>query len=164
MIEKTNLAGKSFMTSSQLLESMEFQAKPSRAEIYDVSNAVLDGTDYVMLSSKASNGQYFFQALDQIGKCCIEAEKMMDFQVRHYHDETLASMIEDPEAAMEAEKTPAWMKEMNKFFEREDFKITTQVFDMAFRIKFAESLGTAALGSINQATQPLLQIMHLAPG
>ena len=164
MIEKTNLAGKSFVTSSQLLESMEFQSTPSRAEIYDVSNAVLDGTDYVMLSSKASNGQYFFNALDQISKCCVEAEKMMDFQVKHYNDETLASMIEDPEAVAEARKTPQWMKDMNRFFEREDFKITTQILDMGFRIKFVESIATASMSGVAQATQPVLQVLHMVPG
>jgi len=143
---------------------MEYQDKPSRAEIYDVSNAVLDGTDYVMLSSKASNGQYFYQALDQIGKCCVEAEKMMDFQVRHYHDETLASMIEDPEVVAESEKTKTWMKEMNKLIEREDLKFGTQMIDMVFRIKFIESLGVAAASGISQASQPLLHVLNVVPG
>lgn len=86
MIEKANLVGKPFITSSHLLESMAAHPKPSRADVSDVSSAVVDGSDYVILSSKAAKGQYLFRALDSICNCCLEAEKMMDFRNLNYHD------------------------------------------------------------------------------
>lgn len=93
MIEKANLAGKPFITSSHMLESMANSPKPSRADISDVSSAVLDGTDYVILSQRATNGKFALQALDQMSSCCLQAEKMMSFKSLHYHDEPVSQMM-----------------------------------------------------------------------
>lgn len=124
MIEKANLAGKPIIRS-QLLESMEGQSQPSRAEISDVSNAILDGSDYVMLSGKITSGKYLFQSLELLGKCCVEAEKMMEFKVMHHRDDSVFQMMGNPEQAEKDAQVFCWMTEADKFFDRKVIKTSS---------------------------------------
>jgi pyruvate kinase len=80
MIELANLAAKPIITAYQMLDSMTVSAKPTRAESSDVANAVLDGTDVVLLSGETSDGKYPFKSVLTIAKLCAEAERCFSYK------------------------------------------------------------------------------------
>lgn len=107
LIAKANLAGKPVITATQMLESMVSSRLPTRAEATDVANAILDGTDAVMLSAESAVGQFPVEAVSMLARIAAVTEprrphaRLRDlretFEIERpaEFDEAVASVVEE---------------------------------------------------------------------
>ena len=80
IIEKCRAQGKFCIVATEMLSSMQKSARPTRAEVSDIANAVIDGTDAVMLSGETTTGKHPIEAVTYMANVCENTEKYLQYQ------------------------------------------------------------------------------------
>ena len=142
LIEKSNRAGKPVITATQMLRSMVDVPRPTRAEVTDVANAVLDGTDALMLSEETAIGKYPVEAVAMMARIAEDAESGFPFDawMQRSDDKSMKAL---PEAVGHAACDVA------------------RHIDAACIITFTQSGNTARLVAKNRPRHPILALTPL---
>ncbi len=78
LIRKCNIAGKQVITATQMLDSMQWNPRPTRAEASDVANAIFDGTDAIMLSGESAVGKYPVETVAMMARIAVRTEEALE--------------------------------------------------------------------------------------
>src|SRR5690625_1349736 len=81
LIKQCNIVGKPVITATQMLDSMQWNPRPTRAEASDVANAIFDGTDAIMLSGETAAGDYPVESVQTMSNIALKTETGLDHQM-----------------------------------------------------------------------------------
>lgn len=95
LIQKARNMNRVVITATQMMQSMIENQIPTRAEVFDVANAVLDGTDAVMLSAETASGKFPVKVVEAMDRICIGAEKQKLAQISRHRVNTHFNHIDE---------------------------------------------------------------------
>jgi len=130
LIQRSRALDRAVITATQMMESMIENPIPTRAEVFDVANAVLDGTDAIMLSAETATGRYPARTVEAMARVCIETEKQPTIRTSGHRvecqfervDEAIAmsamymanhTKIKGIVSLTESGSTPLWMSRIS---------------------------------------------------
>ena len=130
IIQRARKLNRAVITATQMMESMIVNPIPTRAEVFDVANAVLDGTDAVMLSGETAVGDNPVKVIEAVDRVCLEAEQQREIRVSGHRmdshfglmDEAIAMAamymanhleVKAIAALTETGSTPLWMSRIS---------------------------------------------------
>ncbi|EDX83791.1 pyruvate kinase [Synechococcus sp. PCC 7335] len=134
IIRLCNQKGVPVITATQMLESMTHSPRPTRAEASDVANAIIDGTDAVMLSGESAVGQYPVEAVEMLSRIASDVEPGIEYA------NFPPSNIDDPHAISEA------------------LNAIDQVLDLRCIVTFTETGHTARLAAAERPKAPIVAL------
>lgn len=177
IIKRSNFWAKPVITATQMLDSMVDNPRPTRAEITDVANAVLDGSDALMLSAESASGQYPIECIQTMHEIIIEVEKSPDL----YNNLDMAEGSNDvPESVAASSVLSASMVKATAIVcltstgktatlissYRPEAKIfaATHMLETLNRLEIAWGIQTFAIKPYNSAEEAMRQVEHLLLG
>jgi pyruvate kinase len=95
LINRARTLNRVVITATQMMESMILNQIPTRAEVFDVANAVLDGTDAVMLSGETATGRYPVKVVAAMGRICEAAERQRSTRVSHHRMDSRFERVDE---------------------------------------------------------------------
>ncbi|ACL73963.1 Pyruvate kinase [Thioalkalivibrio sulfidiphilus HL-EbGr7] len=95
LIQRARTLNRVVITATQMMESMILNQIPTRAEVFDVANAVLDGTDAVMLSGETATGRYPVKTVAAMGRICEAAERQRSARVSHHRMDSRFERVDE---------------------------------------------------------------------
>lgn len=176
LIKKANEAGKPVITATQMLESMISNPRPTRAEVTDIANSIMDGTDAIMLSGETANGRYPVEAVEIMATVAQKTEEHIRFSRSHpeikqanrvsvtdsiCHAATMASQDLGAAAIIAPTNTGYTAMQLSKF--RPDAPIIAAVHDESIARKLSLGFGVHSIKiPVIYNTDELIEIASFA--